>query len=169
MAGLVLTSEDIKEAIFESLKYFPHVRNLKPEQRLIVEHVVRKKDVFAALPTGLGKSLTFQILPSVFKVLLDKGFMMPSFPLVIVVSPLTSIVKDQVGFLRNLGFEVAFIGESEKLDNDIIEGNINAQFLYGSPESIVGDIKFKDMFSQLHYRQNVAAIVCDEVHTVVHW
>ena len=61
MAGLVLTSEDIKEAIFESLKYFPQVRNLKPEQRLIVEHVVRKKDVFAALPTGFGKSLTFQI------------------------------------------------------------------------------------------------------------
>ena len=169
MAGLVLTSEDIKEAIFESLKYFPHVQNVKPEQRLIVEHVLRKKDVFAALPTGFGKSLTFQILPSVFKVLLDKGFIMPSFPLVIVISPLTSIVKDQVGFLRNLGFEVAFIGESEKLDNDIIEGNIKAQFLYGSPESMVGDIKFKDMFSQLHYRQNVAAIVCDEVHTVVHW
>ena len=53
--------------------------------------------------------------------------------------------------MRNLGFEVAFIGESEKLDNDIIEGNIKAQFLYGSPESIVGDIKFKDMFSQLQF------------------
>ena len=124
MAGLVLTSEDIKKAIFESLKYFPDVRNLKPEQRLIVEHVVRKKDVFAALPTGFGKSLTFQILPTVFKVLLDKGFIMPAFPLVIVVSVLSSIVKDHVGFLKNLGFEVAFIGESEKLDNDIIEGNI---------------------------------------------
>lgn len=165
MADLVLTSEDIKEAIFESLKYFPDVPNLKPEQRLIVEHVVHWKDVFAALPTGFGKSLTFQILPAVFKVLLDKGFIM----LVIVVSPLTSIVKDQVGYLRNLGFEVAFIGESEKLDKDIIQGNIKAQFLYGSPESIVGDIKFKEMFSQLHYRRNVVAIVCDEVHTVVHW
>ena len=83
---------------------------------------------------------------------------MPAFPLVIVVSPLSSIVKDQVGFLTNLGFEVAFIGEG-----DIIEGNIKAQFLYGSPESIVGDIMFKEMFSHLHYRQNVAAIVCDEV------
>ena len=68
------------------------------------------------------------------------------------VSPLSSIVKDQVGFLRNLGFEVAFIGESEKLDKDIIGGNVKAQFLYGSPESLVGDIKFKEMLSQLHYR-----------------
>ena len=59
MAGIVLTSEDIKKAIFESLKYFPDVRNLKPELRLIVEHVVRKKDVFPALPTGFGTSLTF--------------------------------------------------------------------------------------------------------------
>ena len=83
---------------------------------------------------------------------------MPEFPLVIVVSPLSSIVKDQVGFLTNLGFEVAFIGEG-----DIIEGNIKAQFLYGSPESIVRDIKFKEMFSHLHYRQNVAALVCEEV------
>ena len=60
---------------------------------------------------------------------------MPAFPLVIVVSPLSSIVKDQVGYLRNLGFEVAFTGESEKLDKDIIEGNIKAEFLFGSPES----------------------------------
>ena len=77
MVDLVLTSKagkGIKEAIFESLKYFRDVRDLKPEQRLIVEHVVRRKDVFAALPTGFGKSLTFQILPSVFKVSLDQGF-----------------------------------------------------------------------------------------------
>jgi len=61
--------------------------------------------------------------------------------------------------LRNLGFEVAFTGESEKIDKYIIEGNIKA-----SSESLVRDIKFKEMFSQLHYRRNVVAIVCDEVH-----
>ena len=89
MVDLVLTSKDIKEAIFESLKYFPDVRDLKPEQRLIVEHVVCRKDVLAVLPTGFGKSLTFQILPSVFKVSLDQGFHMPAFPLAIVNSPLS--------------------------------------------------------------------------------
>ena len=77
MVDLFSTSEDIKEAISERLKYIPDVRDLKPEQRLIVEHVVRRKDVFAALPTCYGKSLTFQILRSVFKVLLDQGFHMP--------------------------------------------------------------------------------------------
>jgi len=39
------------------------------------------------------------------------------------------LFKTPVGFLRKLGFEVAFIGKSEKLDTDIIEGNIKAQFL----------------------------------------
>lgn len=94
---------------------------------------------------------------------------MPSLPVVIVVSPLSSIVKDQVTYLRSHGFEAAFIGESAKQDNDIFEGKIKCHFLYGSPESFVGDIKFRKMFSQQHYRQNVVAVVCDEVHTVVHW
>ena len=84
MVDLVSTSEDIKEAISESLKYFfltttnklyfPDVRDLKPEQRLIVEHVVRRKDVFAALPTGFAKSLTFQILPVFSKCCLTRVF-----------------------------------------------------------------------------------------------
>ena len=40
---------------------------MKPEQILVVENIVRRKDVFAALPTGFGKSIAFQILPSVKK------------------------------------------------------------------------------------------------------
>ena len=71
--------------------------------------------------------------------------------------------------MRSHGFEAAFIGESAKKDNDIFEGKIKCHFLYGRPESFVGDIKFQEMFSQQHYSQNVVAVVCDEVHTVVHW
>ena len=51
--------------------------------------------------------------------------------------------------------------------NDIFEGKIKCHFLYGRPESFVGDIKFREMFSQQYYRQNIVAVVCDEVHTVV--
>ena len=163
MAAIIPTRKDIREAIFEGLKSFPDVEELKPELVLIIEN-----DVFAALPTGFGKSLTFQILPSVYKALFYRGFDMPSLPVVIVVSPLSSIVKDQVTYLRSHGFEAAFIGESAKQDN-IFESKIKCHFLYGSPESFVGDIKFREMFSQQHYRQNVVAVVCDEVHTVVHW
>ena len=62
--------------------------------------------MFAALPTGFGKSLTFQILPSVCKALFYPGFDMPSLPVVIVVSPLRSIVKDLVTYLRSHGTKV---------------------------------------------------------------
>jgi len=50
-------------------------------------------------------------------VLLDQGLNMPAFPVVIVVLPLSSIVKDQVGYLRNLGSEVTYIEESENTIN----------------------------------------------------
>ena len=47
----------------------------------------------------------------------------------------------------------------------LMVGNFN--FLFGSPESLAGDSRFRDMFSQDFYRRNTVAIVCDEVHTVV--
>ncbi|KAL9977790.1 hypothetical protein ACROYT_G015233 [Oculina patagonica] len=105
---------------------------------------------------------------SVYKALHSEGFDVLPSPLVIVVSPLSSIVRDQVAFLRSLGLKATFIGESDKQDKDIIKGNANAQLLYGSPEAFVGEAKFREMFSTPHYRQNVVAVVCDEVHTVIH-
>ena len=73
MAAIIPTRKDIREAIFEGLKSFPDVEELKPELVLIIEN-----DVFAALPTGFGKSLTFQILLSVCKALFYREFDMPS-------------------------------------------------------------------------------------------
>ena len=87
IAAFIPTRKDIRQAISEGLKSFSDVEELKTEQVLNIESVVLKKDVFAALPTGFGKSLTFQILPSVCKALFYRGFDMPSLPVVIVVSP----------------------------------------------------------------------------------
>jgi len=43
--------------------------------------------------------------------------------------------------------------------------------LYGSPESLTGDGKFREMFSMEFYQKNTVAlaVVCDELHTAVHW
>ena len=57
MAAIIPTRKDIRKAISEGLKSLPDVEELKPEQVLIVESVVLKKDVFAALPAGFGKRL----------------------------------------------------------------------------------------------------------------
>ena len=52
-------------ALKESLSLFPE-DELKAEQMLIIEKIVARRDVFGQLPTGYGKSLTFQLLPCVF-------------------------------------------------------------------------------------------------------
>ena len=48
MAAITPTSAEIREAIVQSVKFIPDDKDLKPEQKLIVEYVVHKKDVFAA-------------------------------------------------------------------------------------------------------------------------
>ena len=159
------SSSEIRDAIRSSVKIFPSINELKPEQILVIENIVRGKGVFAALLTGFGKSITFQILPAVKKSL-ERS---PVSPLVIVVCPLNSIIKDQVNYLRSLGLKVAFAGESAEIDKRIIEGTAEIDILYGSPESFVGDDKFRGMLSNDLFRKNAFAVVCDEVHTVVHW
>ena len=68
--------------------------NLKPEQLDVVEAFVKGRDVFAVLPTGYGKSLCFGCLPLVFDKLLGKEGEDKS--IVVVVTPFTAIIKDQV-------------------------------------------------------------------------
>ena len=58
----------LQTAFKESLALFP-VDELKAEQRPIIEKIVAKRDVFGQLPTGYGKSLTFQLLPGVLNCL----------------------------------------------------------------------------------------------------
>ena len=163
--------EDLKQALQESLSLFP-VNELKAEQKLIIEQIVRKRDVFGQLPTGYGKSLIFQLLPGVLKLLSAKGHAFPANPLVVVISPLLSIVEDQVKYLKSLGIEAAYIGESKSKDEEILNGKGGGggfALLYGSPESLTGDEKFRAMFSKDFYQTNTVAVVCDEAHTAVHW
>ena len=87
-----VSSDEIENAICSSLRCFPGISELKPEQTLVIENIVCGSDVFAALPTGFGKSLIFQILPSVLNTL-QSNSVSPS-SLVIVVCPLKSIIKD---------------------------------------------------------------------------
>ena len=159
---------DLQQALEESLSSFP-VMQLKAEQRFIIEKIVGRRDVFGQLPTGYGKSLTFQLLPGVLKSLNAKGYDFPSTPLVVVISPLMSIVEDQVKYLRSIGIQAAYIGESKTKDAEILNGEGAFSLLFGSPESLTGDKKFREMFSKEFYQKNTVAIVCDEVHTAVHW
>ena len=64
---------------------------LTPEQAVVVENFVRGRDVFVSLPTGSGKSLCYGVLP----VLFDRLQRSDRRAIVVVVSPLISLMKDQ--------------------------------------------------------------------------
>ncbi len=73
-------------SIFEKLGY-----SVKSEQLEVITGILRR-DVFVVLPTGFGKSLCFQCLPLLY----DRLFPEEANSIIIVVTPLTAIVKDQV-------------------------------------------------------------------------
>ncbi|KAK2550735.1 hypothetical protein P5673_028620 [Acropora cervicornis] len=78
-------------------------------------------------------------------------------------------MEDQVNWLRSLGFRAGFVAESNGRDQEILEASIDLNFLYGSPESLDGDKRFRAMLSKEFYQSDTVAIACDEEHTVVHW
>ncbi len=81
--------------------------SLKAEQELAITSFIRGNDVFVSLPTGYGKSLCFALLPSVFDML--KGVEKAS--IVLVISPLISIITDQVASFCAKGITAAFAGD----------------------------------------------------------
>ena len=71
--------------------------NLKPKQVKCLEALYFRKDVVAVLPTGYGKSMIFHLLPSLFYDKMKRTAPSPSLrPVVIVVSPLNALIKDQI-------------------------------------------------------------------------
>ena len=79
--------------------------SLRQKQRDAVVGFLRGRDVFVSLPTGSGKSLCYAILPKVFDILRGKS----SKSVAIVVSPLISLMKDQVHSLETKGVSSIYI------------------------------------------------------------
>ena len=115
--------------LFKNLeKYFGYTE-FRPLQKEIVTTILNGQDAFVLMPTGGGKSLCYQ-LPSV---------MMNG--VTIVISPLISLMKDQVDALKLNGISAAFLNSSlsEKDEKEIIRKLTSNQInlLYVAPERLV--------------------------------
>jgi superfamily II DNA helicase RecQ len=89
MAEQVDISVYIKEALPATLRtYFPTIKSLKPQQEEAISNVMQRRDVFAVLPTGWGKSLLFQTVPALCSYFHEKGLSFPHKAIVLVVCPL---------------------------------------------------------------------------------
>ncbi|MCL7415874.1 MAG: DNA helicase RecQ [ANME-2 cluster archaeon] len=136
-------------------KYFGYTE-FRPLQEDIIRDVLDKKDTFVLMPTGGGKSLCFQ-LPA----LLMDG-------LTVVISPLISLMKDQVDSLRSNGIEAAYLNstqsphEASEITSAILDNQI--KILYVAPERLLMS-QTLGLLNQV----KVSLFAVDEAHCISEW
>ena len=146
-----------------------HLRGFRPNQLEAINATLAGKDVFVLMPTGGGKSLCYQ-LPSMVFSGKTRG-------VTVVISPLLSLMQDQVDHLQKLQIQ-AFLVNSEvstehrNLVKNALRGPRPEKFcqlLYITPEMINKSQAMLTIFRDLHRRGKLARIVIDEAHCVSQW
>ncbi|WP_215114542.1 ATP-dependent DNA helicase RecQ [Exiguobacterium sp. s70] len=130
--------------------------SFRPGQREVIDAVADGQDVLAIMPTGAGKSLTFQ-LPSYIK---NDG-------LTIIVSPLLSLIEDQMLHIRERGERgVARLTSMETLEEkqEILNHLKRYRFLYLSPEQLA-----VPHVTRALARTKIQMLVVDEAHCISQW
>lgn len=136
-------------------KYYGY-DSFRPKQEEVIEAILDGRDTFTIMPTGGGKSLCYQI-PSL---LLDG--------ITLVISPLISLMKDQVDALESAGIPATYINSSltftevEERIEDVRRGEY--KLLYVAPERLESEA-----FNQLLDHLEISMVAVDEAHCVSHW
>ncbi|MEG1935845.1 MAG: ATP-dependent DNA helicase RecQ, partial [Rikenellaceae bacterium] len=130
--------------------------SFRPLQKSVIESVLAGRDTLALMPTGGGKSITYQI-----PALAMKG-------ICVVVTPLISLMKDQVDSLRKrkIMAQAVHSGMTSREIDAILDNCVygDYKFLYVSPERLETDI-FRARFE----RMNISMIAVDEAHCISQW
>lgn len=141
---------------YEILKqYFGH-SEFRPGQAELIDHILSGGDALGIMPTGAGKSMCYQI-----PALLSDG-------IAIVISPLISLMKDQVNALVQSGVSAAYLNSSlNHTQQHLVINNIQSgkyKIVYVSPERLAMD-SFLEMAKSIH----ISMIAVDESHCVSQW
>ena len=144
------------QAALEALTRYFGYDSFRPGQQGIVEALLAGRDVLGVMPTGAGKSVCYQIPAA-----LSPG-------VTLVISPLISLMRDQVDALNDLGLPAAFINTTQTPDEQAMvfaqaaAGQI--KLLYVSPERLETG-RFRDFAA----RTPISLIAVDEAHCVSQW
>ncbi|EJE7236246.1 DNA helicase RecQ [Clostridium sporogenes] len=136
-------------------KHFGY-NEFRKAQEKVIESILKKEDTVAIMPTGAGKSICYQIPALIFE------------GVTVVISPLISLMKDQVDSLKEVGIEATYINSS--LNNLEIEERIfNAReglykLIYIAPERLESD-----SFVRSLNKLNIDLVAVDEAHCVSQW
>uniref|UniRef100_A0A6C0JHW9 DNA 3'-5' helicase n=1 Tax=viral metagenome TaxID=1070528 RepID=A0A6C0JHW9_9ZZZZ len=143
-------------------KYFGY-DSFMEKQEEIIKDALTNIDQFVLLPTGSGKSICYQ-LPAI----LQNG-------VTIVISPLKSLIKDQIAGLTNKGIKVyGFYGNTSSKDkkellNNMLNPESDIKLIYTTPETLDSNTEFNDNLHQLYIDGRLRRFVIDEAHCISLW
>lgn len=141
---------------YEILKRYFGYDTFRNAQETLIDNILEGKDTLGIMPTGAGKSLCYQI-----PALLMDG-------ITLVISPLISLMKDQVGSLNQAGIHAAFLNSSLTVNQYYKALGFAKQgrypIIYVAPERLV-----TEEFLDFALNSNIAMIAVDEAHCVSQW
>ncbi len=150
--SLMAAFSNIQEVLLKHWGY----SQFRPLQADIINSVLAGNDTLALMPTGGGKSICFQV-PAMAR----QG-------ICVVVSPLISLMKDQVDSLRKKGIKaIAIVSGMGRKEIDIALDNCilgDVKFLYLSPERLESDLAIARL-----KQMNINLLAVDEAHCISQW
>lgn len=136
-------------------RYFGY-ESFRPGQKDIIENIMSYKDALGIMPTGAGKSICFQV-----PAMLLKG-------ITIVVSPLISLMKDQVGALVQEGYPAAYLNSSLTFSQQkemLRRANLGRyRIIYIAPERLM-----TEDFLSFANKNEISMVTVDEAHCISQW
>lgn len=142
--------------LYQTLKHYFGYDTLRPGQQDLMEGILNGSDVLGIMPTGAGKSLCYQV----------PALMLPG--ITIVISPLISLMSDQVKALNQAGVHAAYINSS------LTENQIRAALLYAAQGQYkiiyVAPERLNTMrFLNFACRADISMVTVDEAHCISQW
>lgn len=146
-----MISNNLHDVLLEKFGY----SSFRPGQLEIIESILNEEDVVAILPTGMGKSLCYQL----------PGYVLPHS--VVIISPLLALMQDQVEQLKKMGEKRvvafnSFLTHSEK--QTLLNQLQTYKFIFLSPEMVMQE-KVKEKLQSIP----ISLIVADEAHCISQW